>query len=160
MILVIFGYHCALWVPSVLSFFSINYNKKWCCMNLELQKMLWFLCSDLFCPGLTCWILETDNVHKCLPHLQACHVGLGAGSHGGSLLQDKALGAGRQCGPCSPLLGSMSSGCLLTGEDQDPPGGERSAQPPLDYTRRRTVHTLDLLHCSYINDPTLPMSDQ
>lgn len=37
-----------------------------------------------------------------------------------SLLQDKALRAARHCGPCSPLLGSVSSECLLTERTRSP----------------------------------------
>lgn len=84
---------------------------------------------------------------KCFPHLQACHVGLGAGS----LVQDKALGAGRHCGPCSPLLGAMSSGCLLTRPTRTPLEG--NAAHSLHSIHLRDTHTVDLL---YIYDQTWP----
>lgn len=64
-------------------------------------------------------------------HPQACHMRLGAKSHDGSLIQDKALGAGRHYGPCSRSLGSMSSGCLLTRRSGTPPREKSSTELPL-----------------------------
>lgn len=99
--------------------------------------------SDLLNPGEGPSLCRQCSWDKCFPHLQARHVGLGAGSHGGSLLQDKALGAERHCGPCSPLLGSISSGCLLTGKTRTPLEG--NAAHNLHSIQLRHTYTLDLL---------------
>lgn len=73
-----------------------------------------------------------------LPHPQACHVRLGAKNHDGSLIRDKALRAGRHCAPCSPSLGSTSSGCLLTRRTGTPPGGKSCTELPLTLPQKHT----------------------
>ncbi len=105
---------------------------------------------DLLNPGEGPSLCRQCSWHKCFPHLQARHVGLGAGNHGGSLLQDKALGAGRHCGLCSPLLGSISSGCLRTGRTRTPLEG--NAAHNLHSTQLDThIHWT---YCRYIYDQT------
>lgn len=76
-------------------------------------------------------------------HPQECHMRLGAKSHDGSLIQDKALGAGRHYAPCSRSLGSMSSGCLLTRRSGTPP--ERKAAQSFHWLHLSLTHTADLL---------------
>lgn len=81
---------------------------------------------------------------KCFPHFQASHVELGARSHGGSLLQDKALGAGRHWGPCSRFAWLHVKWVFAYWEDQDPPGGRHSTQPPLNSTWGHTYTRLSV----------------
>lgn len=81
----------------------------------------------------------------CFPHPQACHVRLGAKDHDGSLIQDKALGVGRHCAPCSPSLGSTSSGCLLTRRTGTPPGGKSCTELPLTSPQKHTYSSLTVV---------------
>lgn len=151
----LFGARGFLYFWKVVRFTLIFWAKN-IFINNKLHEKLFFnkLCFRTFFPHARLWsdwveywkaplLCRQCSWDKYSPHLQACHVGLWAGSHGGSLVQDKALGAGRHCMPCSPLLGATSSGCLLTWTTRTPLEGN-ATQLPLNSLLRHTYSGLSV----------------
>lgn len=90
------------------------------------------------------------NVHETSASLISRRVTWGQepGSHGGSPVPDKALGAGGHCGPCSPFAWRHLKWVFAYSENQDPPEG--NAAHSLQSTHLGGTHTVNSLQGTYL----------
>ena len=107
--------------------------------------------SDLLNPGKSPSLCRQCSWDKCFPHLQARHVGLGSREPRREPPPGQSTWSRETLRALFPFAWLHVKWVFAYWEDQDPPGGGGSTQPPLNSTRRHaytglTVGTFMIWH--------------